>query len=189
VKRPRSLGLAALSVVLVFALLVPAASSSSEPRPASPGSGTDFGYAMLEVEGIGAVFINGVEGLGSETEVIEHKFVTPQGMEQVRKIPGSIRWYDLRVIKNVDQDRFFWNWRKSIEVGRFGAGRHDGTITMVSSEGVEYARFCFFRGWPSSYEPLVGWNASEGVYRPVAVTGDLKAYEMLVITVERYMPC
>ena len=50
----------------------------------------------VEMSGVITGYFTEASGLGSEHEVIEHKIVSPEGREIVRKIPGRLKWGDIK---------------------------------------------------------------------------------------------
>jgi phage tail-like protein len=118
----------------------------------------------IEVEGIISGFFTECSGLGSESEVIEHKVVGTNGKEVVRKIPGRLKWGDVTLKRGVTTNMDFWDWRKMVEDGNVAQARKNGSIIMYDQEGTEVARWNFERGWPSKISgPSVKSDGNEVV--------------------------
>jgi len=106
-----------------------------------------FNFA-IEVSGIINGYFTECSGLGSETEVVDHKIVK-DGKEIVRKIPGRLKWGDITLKRGVTTNLDFWDWRKLVEDGNVAKARKNGSIMMFDQEGKEVARWNFAAGWPS----------------------------------------
>ncbi len=103
----------------------------------------------IDIEGVVQGFFTECSGLGSETEVTEHKIVGPNGQEIVRKIPGRLKWGDITLKRGITANMDFWDWRKMVEDGNVTSARKNGSIVMYDQEGTEVARWNFENGWPS----------------------------------------
>jgi phage tail-like protein len=105
---------------------------------------------MVEVQNKVAGFFTEVSGLGSETEVVEHKVVTKDGKSDfVQKIPGRLKWGDIQLKRGITADLDVWEWRKMVEDGKVSTARANGSITMLDQDGKPTAQWDFLRAWPS----------------------------------------
>ncbi|NJM08124.1 phage tail protein [Candidatus Gracilibacteria bacterium] len=107
-----------------------------------------FNFGVLIEGGVSGYFTE-CSGLGSETEVIEHKVVGKDGKEFVRKIPGRLKWGDITLKRGITTSMDFWEWRKQVEDGKVDGARKDGSIIMYDQDGKEVARWNFEKAWPS----------------------------------------
>lgn len=124
----------------------------------------------IEVEGIISGYFTECAGLGSESEVIEHKVVGEGGKEVVRKIPGRLKWGDVTLKRGVTTNLDFWEWRKMIEDGNVSTARKNGSIIMYDQEGTPVARWNFERGWPSKISgPSVKSDGNEIVVEEMTI--------------------
>jgi phage tail-like protein len=101
---------------------------------------------------VGAVtgYFTEVSGLGSETEVVEHKIMAKGAKEPIiRKIPGRLKWGDIVLKRGITKNLDFYNWRKQVESGKVEAARLDGTIIMYDQTMAPVAEWSFSKGWPS----------------------------------------
>lgn len=114
-------------------------------RDSDPLVGFHFG---VEVQGKVTGFFTEVSGLGSETEVIEHKVVNEKGMEVVQKLPGRLKWDNITLKRGITKTMDVWSWRKSVEDGNVEGARADGSIIMFDQSLNEVARWNFERAWP-----------------------------------------
>ncbi len=72
----------------------------------------------LEIEGKMSGFFTSVSGIGSESEVVEHKVVNPDTGETIlQKIPGRLTWTDVSLKRGVTSAVDVWAWRQSIVDG------------------------------------------------------------------------
>ena len=107
-----------------------------------------FNFAV-EVQGELTGFFTEVSGLGSETEIVESKVVTPSGQQVVKKIPGRLKWDDITLKRGITSNLDIWEWRKQVEQGQVEGARRNGSIVMYNQEGSEIARWNFENAWPS----------------------------------------
>lgn len=115
-------------------------------RPTDPLVGFHF---SLEVQDVITGFFTEIGGLGSETEIVEHKVVTPAGQEVVQKIPGRLKWTEITLKRGVTAQMDMWKWRKLVEDGQITSARKNGSIVMYDEALKEIARWNFTNGWPS----------------------------------------
>lgn len=101
---------------------------------------------------VGAVtgYFTEVSGLGSETEVVEHKIMA-KGVKEplIRKIPGRLKWGDITLKRGITANMDFYDWRKQVEQGKVDAARLDGTVIMYDQTMTPIAQWEFTKGWPS----------------------------------------
>lgn len=103
----------------------------------------------LVIEGKLTGYFTEVSGLGSETEVTEHKIVGSGDREAVRKVPGRLKWGDLTLKRGITANMDMWDWRQMIVDGKISSARTNGSIMMYDQAGVLVARWDFEAGWPS----------------------------------------
>lgn len=116
-------------------------------------------------------------GIGSESDVIEHRVIDPDGNEIVRKIPGRTHFGNIVLKRGITSDMDTWDWRQLVVDGDIAGARKDIAIVMYSKDFVEIARWQFFNAWPSKItgpQPKADGNdvaieelaiAHEGMYR------------------------
>lgn len=105
-------------------------------------------HFALEVQGKITGFFTEVSGLGSETEVVEHKVVNEKGQEVIKKIPGRLKWENITLKRGITSNMDIWKWRKEVEDGSVQAARADGSIVMFDQTLTEVARWNFQKAWP-----------------------------------------
>lgn len=93
----------------------------------------------LEVQGKIAGYFTECSGLGSETELIEHK-VVQDGKEMVMKIPGRLKWEDISLKRGITSSMDVWQWRQEVINGGVDKARHNGSVVMYNQELQEIGR-------------------------------------------------
>ena len=107
--------------------------------------------AHFEVS-VGAVtgYFTEVSGLGSESEVVDHKIMAKGAKEPIiRKIPGRLKWGDITLKRGITKNMDFYKWRNQVEQGKVDAARLDGTIIMYDQNMTPVASWEFYKAWPS----------------------------------------
>jgi phage tail-like protein len=116
----------------------------------------------VKIEGALTGYFTECAGLGSESEVIEHKVVGQGGKEVVRKIPGRLKWGDITLKRGITLNMDMWTWRKQIEDGMVSDARKNGSIVMNDQEGNPVATWDFQKAWPSKLTgPAVKSDSNE----------------------------
>ncbi len=106
-------------------------------------------HFMIDIQGQITGYFSEVNGLGSESEVIEQKVVTEKGVEIVKKIPGRLKWGDITLKRGITSNLDMWTWRQKVEEGKINDARKNGSIVMFDQALAEKARWNFVNGWPS----------------------------------------
>jgi len=106
-------------------------------------------HFQVDVTNVGSGFFLEVGGLGSETEITEHKVMGQKNADVIRKIPGRSKWSDITLKRGMTSNMEFYNWRKLVEDGKVADARTNGTITMLDQQGEVIAEWTFDAGFPS----------------------------------------
>jgi len=117
-----------------------------------PGRETDplVGFHFsVEVSGKVSGLFTEVGGLGSESDVVEHKPISSKGVDFVQKMPGRLKWGDITLKRGITKTMDVWNWRQLVVDGKTVSARANGTITMFDPDGTPVAQWDFVNGWPS----------------------------------------
>jgi phage tail-like protein len=124
----------------------------------------------LDLSGAVAGYFTGCDGLGSETEVAEHKVISEKGVEVVMKVPGRLKWGDITLKRGITSDLMLWDWRRQVEEGKVTDARKDGSIIMFDSRLEEKARWNFNNAWPSKISgPALKADANELVVEELTI--------------------
>ena len=98
----------------------------------------------IELEGLTVGEFTALDGMGSETEIIEFGGTVDQ---IVRKRPGRHKYTDITLKRGWTHDNQLWDWR--MDVTRGNIKRRSGSIIVCGDDGSEIRRFNFFEAWPS----------------------------------------
>jgi len=105
-------------------------------------------HFAVDIQGAVTGYFTEVSGLGSETEIIEHKVVNEAGVEVVMKVPGRLKWENIVLKRGITSDMQIWEWRAMVENGDVAGARKDGSIVMYDQALAEVARWNFNNAWP-----------------------------------------
>ena len=103
----------------------------------------------VELNGKVTGYFTEVSGIGSETETIEHKVVSENGVDMIMKVPGRLKWTEITLKRGITDDMQMWEWRKTVEQGEMEKARSNFSIIMMDRAGAEKARWDFVNAWPS----------------------------------------
>jgi phage tail-like protein len=104
----------------------------------------------LEIEGKLSGYFTSVSGIGSESEVVEHKIVDDStGETIIQKIPGRLAWTDVSLKRGVTSNIDIWDWRKMVVDGDVEGARTNCSIVAYNQANEEIARWNFENAWPS----------------------------------------
>ncbi|MGA1792190.1 MAG: phage tail protein [bacterium] len=147
---------ASLPYGLGFPFVTPVKKPS--PKPSDIDHIGQFNF-KVEIEGVTVGAFKNVEGLDSETEVIEYQ----DGDDLVlRKRPGRVKNSNITLKEGVDletppaemADRnlndFFSQWRQDILEGTVEAKK--GAVLLYNQAGEEIMRYNIFGAWPSKWK-------------------------------------
>lgn len=110
------------------------------------------GYQFaIEVQGVIQGMFTECSGLGSETEVAEHKVSQKDGKDAVMKVAGRLKWGDITLKRGVTSAMDCQKWRQMVEDGKIGDARKNGSIMLYDQGFAEIARWNFINAWPSKY--------------------------------------
>ena len=113
----------------------------------------------VEIDSIDIGSFKECSGVDSETEIIEYKEVSKNGVMIIRKLPGAMKWANITLKKSIDSQKTLWDWRKKVVDGKIDEARKNGSIVLYDSTQKEVARWNFQAGWPSSWK---GANLNAG---------------------------
>ena len=104
----------------------------------------------LEIEGKLAGYFTTVGGIGSESEVVEHKIVNAAtGETIIQKIPGRLTWTPVNLKRGVTSTIDIWTWRQEVVEGKVDSARTNCSIVAYNQGNEEIARWNFLNAWPS----------------------------------------
>jgi phage tail-like protein len=104
----------------------------------------------LEIEGKMSGFFTTVSGIGSESEIVEHKISNPEtGETIIQKIPGRLAWTDVSLKRGVTSNIDVWEWRQAVVEGKIDDARTNCSIVAYNQGNEEIARWNLESAWPS----------------------------------------
>ncbi|MCX8208003.1 MAG: phage tail protein [Methanothrix sp.] len=113
-------------------------------RPFDHIGGFNF---KVEIEGVTQGAFRNVEGLDSETEVIEFQ----DGDDIIlRKRPGRTKYSNIVLKRGYVASDELWQWRKKVIEGK--VERKSGSIILCADDGSEITRYNFFEAWPCKWK-------------------------------------
>ncbi len=111
-------------------------------------------WFAVELDGKTVGAFTEASGLNFEIEVVTEEASTSKGDNRTRKRPGTTKYQDISLKRQLTKDKEFWNWAKSIRDGKLDY-RTNGAIVMYDMAGDEMGRWTFTNAWPSK------WSASD----------------------------
>jgi phage tail-like protein len=104
----------------------------------------------LEIEGKLSGYFTNVAGIGSETEVVEHKITNQDtGETIIQKLPGRLNWNDVSLTRGVTSSLDIWEWRQMVVEGKVDDARTNCSIIAYNQANEAIARWEFVNAWPS----------------------------------------
>jgi len=101
----------------------------------------------VEIEGVTQGAFKNVEGLDSETEIIEFQ----DGDDIIlRKRPGRTKYTNVTFKRGYVNSDELWNWRKKVIEGK--VERKAGSVILCADDGSEIMRYNFFEAWPAKWK-------------------------------------
>lgn len=120
----------------------------------------------IEIEGLASGAFKQMDGLGSETEVIEYGGTVDQ---IVRKRPGRSKYTDVTLKRGYTNNPELWEWRRSVIDGN--VVRKAGSIIICADEGSEIVRYNFFDAWPTKWKGFtLDGKGTEGLIEELTLT-------------------
>ncbi len=122
------------------------ANTTNDAMTGDPLVGFHF---QVDVSGKATGYFMEISGIGSETEVTEHKITSGTGEALVRKIAGRIKWNDITLKRGITKNMDFYKWRQEVEQGMVDKARVAVTITMFDQAFAPVAKWNLTAAWPS----------------------------------------
>jgi phage tail-like protein len=113
---------------------------------------------LVEIDNVTRAFFKQVNGLASETAVIEYR--AGDKLDTVRKLPGLTTYANIVLRRGITQDAELWNWRKTVVDGQ--VERRNGSIVLLDDALDPVVRWNFRNGWICKWEgPALNASANE----------------------------
>lgn len=161
-----SVGKAGASLLAAMTVLAVASVSIAPSFRSSAGDSPSF---RLEIEGEVVGEFQDLEGISSETEVVEFREGSDTG--GILHLPGRTT-YSVELQRGIIPGDLLWQWRQNVIDGELD--RRNGAIVVVDEQNRIIARYHFFDAWPSK------WNAVE-----LEATDKHRAIETFQLVAER----
>jgi phage tail-like protein len=101
----------------------------------------------VEIEGVTQGAFRNVEGLETETEIVEYQ----DGDDIIlRKRPGRTKYANLVFKRGYINNDELWQWRKKVIDGL--VERKSGSVILCADDGSEIMRYNFFEAWPCKWK-------------------------------------
>ena len=101
----------------------------------------------VEIDGVTTAAFKNVEGLDSETEVVEYQ----DGDDlYLRKRPGRTKYSNIVLKRGYVSTDELWLWRKNVMEGK--VERKSGSIVLNNDKGEEVMRYNFYEAWPCKWK-------------------------------------
>ncbi|MEO0561276.1 MAG: phage tail protein [Chloroflexota bacterium] len=115
---------------------------------------TSFNFE-IRIDGFISGHFTELSGLGSESEVIEHKVMSDGVKESLTyKIPGRLSRGDITIKRGVTSNLDFWKWRQMVVDGDINGARQNGSIFMYDQKKTIVAQWNFVNAWPAKIDGL-----------------------------------
>ena len=92
-----------------------------------------------------------VTGLDAENEIVEEKHINAQGLPEIMKVPGGMKWSNIELKRGVDVDKGLWEWRYQVQTAGPDSARTDCTLELCDYDGSPIATYTITQAWPSKY--------------------------------------
>lgn len=101
----------------------------------------------VEIDGIAMGGVLMVDGIGSETEVIEYQDGDDMTMH---KRPGRTKYSNIVLKRGFAQNNDLWRWYQEVIKGQ--NIRKSGSVILLDRAGTETMRYNFFEAWPCKWK-------------------------------------
>jgi phage tail-like protein len=113
--------------------------------PGQPPAGFTFELSLANGQRFNFV---AASGIGSVSEVIEHRIIGPTG-EIIEKIPGRLSWGDVKLRCITECGELLHAWRTQVVAGQIAQARQDVSLRLTDAAGTVAAHWDFESAWPS----------------------------------------
>ena len=135
-----------VAITILFVVAVGAIFNiNSEAAGEAPLGSYQF---VLAINGGSTGYFTEVTGIGSSSDVIEHKLESG-GQTITSKIPGRLSYNTVTLKRNITSNKDMWDWRKQVEDGNITDARVDCSITALDPTMTVIAKWSLGDVWPS----------------------------------------
>ena len=125
----------------------------------------------LEVEGKLTGYFTKVHGIGSISEVVEHKVSHPDtGETLIQQIPGRLTWTPVTLERGITANMDVWEWRQMVVDGNVDDARTNCSIVAYNQANEEIARWNLENAWPSAVSgPMSDEDAADYMIETIVI--------------------
>jgi phage tail-like protein len=106
----------------------------------------------LQIDGVMVEYLQEVNGLTMEQEVIEYQQVSANGKPTVKKMPGVKKAGQVAVVRGMTQSASFTQWINESVAGNMAMARKNASIIMMDYMNNPVKRYNLRNAWCSKVE-------------------------------------
>lgn len=142
-----------------------------------PGDSLTTHNFGIQIDGVTVEFLQSVNGLSMEQDVIEFQQVSADGKPVTKKMPGVQKAGEITVVRGMTESTAFTDWINDSITGDMNTARKNATIIQMDYQQSPVKRWSLRNAWCSRVESS-GNTAGEASALTETVT---ITYEELVI--------
>jgi len=105
---------------------------------------------LVQAKGVNLGYFMSLEGLEIDVDVVEHLVVNEKGQQVVRKLPGRLRYGDVKLKKGYLANSTLNDWIESVVLGN--VDRRNITITLLDPSYKAIRRWNCSDCWPKAWK-------------------------------------
>ncbi|MDF3290593.1 MULTISPECIES: phage tail protein [Streptomyces] len=117
-----------------------------------PGDALTSHNFGLQIDGVMVEYLQSVEGLSIEQDVIEYQQVSAAGKPVVKKLPGVKKAGQCTVVRGATQSASFSQWINQSIAGNMGAARKNASIIFMDYMNNPVKRYHLRNAWCSKVD-------------------------------------
>lgn len=106
----------------------------------------------LQIDGVMVEYLQEVNGLTMEQDVIEYQQVSANGKPTVKKMPGVKKAGQVSVVRGMTQSASFTSWINESVAGNMAMARKNASIIMMDYMNSPVKRYNLRNAWCSKVE-------------------------------------
>lgn len=106
----------------------------------------------LQIDGVMVEYLQEVNGLSVEQDVIEYQQVSADGKPVTKKMPGTKKAGECTVTRGMTESAAFNQWINESVAGDMGNARKNATIMLMDYQGSTVKRYNMRNAWCSRIE-------------------------------------
>ncbi|OIV35253.1 phage tail protein [Mangrovactinospora gilvigrisea] len=117
-----------------------------------PGDALTSHNFGLQIDGVMVEYLQSVEGLSMEQDVIEYQQVSANGKPVVKKLPGVKKAGQCTVVRGATQSASFSQWINQSIQGNMGSARKNASIIFMDYMNSPVKRYHLRNAWCSKVD-------------------------------------